>query len=174
MGKNKTFSSFQLLQLSLLMSLYWWNKYTFPPTNLYNKTLNHDLPAPSLQGQNMEIPKWQKAPFSSLLFSLQLPEGAPLHIYKDELFYDLCKRGLWGEFSWQTLKHLEKTAAATVNTTITACRRLLPPQHKKKITTVNMLMIYTQTESEIMSESKGCRQLICTQMTEKSWYILLS
>ncbi len=43
----------------------------------------------------MEIPKWQKAPLS-LLFSLQSPKGAPLHIYKDELFYDLCKRGLWG------------------------------------------------------------------------------
>jgi len=57
-----------------------------------------------------------------------LPEGGGrgwLHIYKDELFYDLCKRGLWGIqlANTQTFSLLEKTAAAVVNKTITDSRR---------------------------------------------------
>lgn len=47
----------------------------------------------------------------------------------------------------QTFSHLEKTAAVIVNKTIPECRRLLLPPHK--ITTLNMLMIYTPAASEL-------------------------
>lgn len=118
------FSSFKLLPLSL----YWWNKYSFPPTNLYNKTLNHNLPAPSLKDKTWKFLNGRKAPFFSLLFSPVVAWGGPpLSISIKRSSFMIFANGDSGGIqlaNTQTFSLLDKTAAAIVNKTITDCRRL--------------------------------------------------
>lgn len=132
-NKKKKCSSFKLLLLSLLVSLYWWNKYTFPPTNLCNKTLNHNLPAPSLKDKTWKFLNGRKPP-SPLFCSPCSCLRGPLSISIKTSSFMISANGDSGGIqlaNTQTFSHLEKTAAATVNKTITAYRRLLPPQHKR-------------------------------------------
>lgn len=127
------FSPFRLLPLTSLISI---NK---PSTSLYKKTLNHNLPVPSLKNKTWKFLNGKKPLSQSLLPSSCLRGPHSISI-KTCSFMISANRDSGGIqlANTQTFSLLEKTAAVIVNKIITDWRRL-PPSHMFNFKHVNDL-----------------------------------
>lgn len=127
--------SSKLPPLSILVSLYIFVGINtpFPPTNLYNKTLNDNLPAPALKDKTWKFLNGRKPPPALLCSPCSCLRG-PRSISIKTSSFMISANGDSGGIqlaNTQTFSHLKKTAAAIVNKTITDCRRLPSPPNEK-------------------------------------------
>ena len=137
MKNKKTVKCLLTNLLSCLHCLYWChyiccicgNKYTFSS----NKTLNHNLPAPYLKDKTWKFLNGRKPPPALLCSPCSCLRG-PRSISIKTSSFMISANGDSGGIqlaNTQTFSSLKKTAAAIVNKTITDCRRLPSPPHRK-------------------------------------------